>query len=314
MQVTVRVRAVLESPTQNGSQSPRPSVVGSLTFVTSNESFLATLPARSGTVSPVVVSAVSRASCALLLALLAACTFDGQFASDYRCGVGGTCPSGSRCVADRCTLEDDVDGGGGGGDGGAGDIDAMPLGSDAAVARFADDFGDGVLTDWRPWTYPGCSVAETGGALQLDYLAGTAYCGADTADSFDLRTGAVMVEVVETPALANFEAYLILFSGGSQQQILMIRDGGDLTMQLRINGSVRGSLTIADPGDRFWRVHEEGSTTIWETSVDGASWSNRHTTTVAVDASAMSVELAAGSYGPGINSAARVRFDGLRIE
>jgi hypothetical protein len=254
----------------------------------------------------VVVPAVLRT---FLLSLLAACTFDGQFVSGYQCGAGGTCPSGFQCVADHCTEDE-----GGAVDAGVGvDTGAGP---DAGGApRFSDDFSDGVLDGWYPWTYPGCTVIETGGAVQLDYTgSGEAYCGIDTDDAFDLRTGAVSVEVVEAPSLANFEAYLILFSADNEQQILMTRDDGRLVMQLRVAGAVVASLTITDPGDRFWRIHKEGPATIWETSATGAAWQLRHTTAQAVDASAMFVELAAGHYTPGTGSPVRVRFDRLTVE
>jgi len=259
-----------------------------------------------------------------VLALLSACAFDGQLATDYRCGEGRTCPTGSHCVIDLCTLDHRLDAGsdpivdaGNPGDpdaseaSDAGDVDAATPATDASAAivpRYSDDFGDGALTGWLPWTHPGCTVSETGGALQLDYTSGAAYCGADTAAAFDLSTGAVAVELVEAPAVATFEFYMILYAEAGQQ-IQMIGNGGGLTMQLRIDGTARGSSTITDPGDRFWRIHQEGTTTIWETSDDGATWSTRHSTTIAIDASAMAVELAGGGDSP-----AQVRFDSFSIE
>src|SRR5262249_44333333 len=122
--------------------------------------------------STVVVRVVPRASAPLLLALLASCSFDAPFATDYLCGVGDSCPSGSRCVEGRCTA-DDGDGDAStllpDGDAAMGGPDASTSSSDAGDAgstvRFSDDFGDGALTGWTPWTHAGCTVMETGGAL-----------------------------------------------------------------------------------------------------------------------------------------------------
>jgi hypothetical protein len=258
----------------------------------------------------VVVPAVPRTL--VLASFLAACTFDGQFVSGYQCGVGGSCPSGFQCVADVCTSEE------GGGDVDAGDgldTDSDPAADAGQWARFSDDFSDGVLDGWIPWGHPGCTVDEIGGMVQLDYTGiGESYCGIDTEQSFDLRIGSVTVEVAETPSRANFETYVILFSSDNEQQILMTHDNGDLVMQVRVLGSVVASLTIDDPGHRFWRIHREGPMTIWETSADGASWQLRHTTAQPVDASAMAVELAGGHYLPGTGTAERIRFDRLVVE
>jgi hypothetical protein len=248
----------------------------------------------------------------LVLSLLAACTFDGRFASGYQCGVGGTCPAGFDCVAGYCTTE-------GGGDvdaGGELDPDAgTGPGIDAGdTSRFADDFGDGVFDGWIPWTNGDCTVNETAGAAQLDYTGdGESYCGIDTEEQFDLTTGAVTVEV-EAPTLDNFETYVILFSDDNQQQVLMTRDWSGLVMYLRVDGFTTGSATVADPGDRHWRIQRNGATTVWATSPDGADWQIRHSTSVPIDASAMQVELAAGHYPPGTGSTVRVRFDGLVVD
>jgi hypothetical protein len=197
--------------------------------------------------------------------------------------------------------------------------DGLDTGSDpppdaGTWARFSDDFSDGALDGWIPWGHPGCTVDETGGALQLDYTGiGESYCGIDTEETFDLRTGAVVVEVLEAPSVANFETYVILFSDSNVNQILMTRDDGDLVMEVRVGGTVLASLSIADPGHRFWRIHREGPTTIWETSPDGAGWQIRHTTAQPVDASALAIELAGGHYLPGTGSSKRVRFDNLTV-
>lgn len=201
-------------------------------------------------------------------------------------------------------------------DAGVGDVDGAPSDIDASVGpRFTDSFGDGALDGWLPWTHTGCTVMETGGMLQLDFSgSGESYCGVDTQDFFDLRTGSVTVKVVQAPSIANFETMLILFSADNTQQIHMIRDENGLVMQLRISGNIVGSTLITDPGEPYWRILQDGTTTVWETSSNATTWSVRHSTSIPVNASAMSVELAAGHYVPGTGSTVRVRFDDLIVE
>jgi hypothetical protein len=253
------------------------------------------------------------------LLFLAACGFDVDFeGSNFRCGVDGLCPPGYRCVADHCVKGDVPDAGddtdaSAGADASA-DVDAdVPDGPTPSV-RFSDDFADGTLAGWIPWTHDGCAVAETNGDLELSYDGtGNAYCGADTVQSFDLSAGAVSVEVVEAPLVNAFETYVLLFA--SDQQIQMIRNRGGLQMQLSLAGQVTASRTVAnDAASRFWRIRRQSGTTFWETSPDQLTWTVRHSTTTAVDARAMRVELAAGHYSPGPGSPVRSRFDRLTVD
>jgi hypothetical protein len=260
------------------------------------------------------------------LLFVAACGFEVDFdGTNFRCGADGLCPPGYRCEADRCVkgeTPDASDDTGTSADAGADaspDVDAS-AGADASAdapvssVRFSDDFADGTLSGWNPWTNAGCSVSETNGHLELSYVGtGTAYCGANTQQSFDLTKGAVSVEVVEAPLVTAFEAYIILFSGA--QRIEMIRNGAGLHMQFLISNQVTASRTVAnDATSRFWRIRRQSGTTFWETSPDATTWTVRHSSTTTVDARTLRVELAAGHYSPGPGSPVRVRFDRLTVE
>jgi hypothetical protein len=256
--------------------------------------------------------AVPPAHRTFVLTLLAACSFESEYGTGYRCGAGDTCPTGLECIEGRCTVvgDDDPDDAANQRDAA---VDAGDL-ADAATPRFSDEFDDGSLDGWAAWDYPGCDVVETGGALLLDFDGGLdSYCGADTTTSFDLRTGAVMIELADAPELATFETYAILFTEGSSQQILIALENGDLVMHLRIEDVNLALSTIEDPGDRHWRISNDGTTTRWETSATGTGWTLRHSTQVAVDASAMFVELAAGHYEE-IASPVQVRYERVVVE
>jgi hypothetical protein len=250
-----------------------------------------------------------------VLALVAACSFESRFGSGYQCGDGDTCPTGLECIDGRCTVVggDDPDDAATGDDAPGAAIDAGDL-VDANPPRFVDEFDDGSLAGWATWDYPRCDVVETGGALLLDFDSGLdSYCGADTLTSFDLRTGAVVIELADAPALPAFEAYVILFDEAGGQQIIVALENGELVMHLRIDDVNLALATIADPGDRHWRIRNDGVTTRWETSADGTSWTQRHSTQVAIDASAMFVELAAGHYEE-IAAPAQVRYARVVVE
>jgi hypothetical protein len=268
------------------------------------------------------------------LLFVAACGFEVDFdGTNFRCGADGLCPPGYRCEADRCvkgeapdasddtgtSADADASAGADASVDAAADADASAgadAGADAPIlsVRFSDDFTDGALAGWNPWTNAGCTVAETNGQLELSYAGtGTAYCGANTQQSFDLTNGAVSVEVVEAPLVTAFEAYIILFSG--TQRIEMIRNRAGLHMQFLLAGQATASRTVANDATwRFWRIRRQSGTTFWETSPDAATWTVRHSSTTTVDARTMRVELAAGHYTPGPGSPVRVRFDRLTVD
>jgi len=272
------------------------------------------------------------------LALAAgACSFEATYdKTSYRCGADGTCPTGFECVTNFCvqSAPEIPDG--------ATPVDAAPgvdapqpepdaspapdaptppdpdAGVDAGAPSvlFRDDFDDGVLTGWMPWTHTGCTVVETGGALQLDYSgSGEAYCGVDSNATYDLRGHSVAVEVVAAPVLDNFEAYLDLFSSGGQQ-LLLIRDPSGVTVQVRNGGQLltNRTVSVALSAQRYWRIRETGGTIYWETSPDGTTWTIRHSTATSIDVSALLVELAAGHYSPGPGQTVRVRYDHLVVQ
>jgi len=246
-------------------------------------------------------------------------TFESGFEqTHYRCGSNDTCPSKFQCVAGFCELA-------GLGPDGAPDAptkpgadagvptDARPP-ADAGVATFEDRFDDGALSGWTPWTHPGCTTAETQGLLELTFDGtGEGYCGADTQATFDVRGGTLVVEVAAAPVQSTFEAYVLLFD--NQQQIMMIRDTSGLTMQLKSGSSIIGTRTIPNDivGQRFWRIREQAGTIFWDTSPDGATWTNRHSTPTVIDVSSLQVELAAGHANPGPGQPVVARFDNVAV-
>ena len=258
---------------------------------------------------------------------VAACTFQSTSVEEtrFRCGVDDACPVGFSCVDDFCEASGgDVDAGLGADaqvstDGAPGTdatttTDGGTTSDGGVVAVFEDGFDDGVMSGWLGWDHPGCTVTERGGVLELSFDGtGDAYCGADTGQRFDLRDGAVTVEVAAAPAIGNFETYLALFN--NQQQIQMLRDASGLIMRLKINNTFSKSATVANDtvGQRFWRIREQAGTIYWDTSPDGVSWTNRHSAAATIDASALQIELAAGQYSTGPGQPVLVHFDRLAV-
>jgi hypothetical protein len=272
--------------------------------------------------------------------VLGACGFETSFDNTrYQCSPEGACPADHSCVAGYCESR-----------GGGGDVDAHlpPLppsdaslpdarppdpgapdaGIDAASPPdatpppvpdaapgplFSDSFDGGGLTGWLPWTHTGCTSTEVSGALQLTFNNSVGpYCGADTAQTFDLRGRSVTVEVAQGPVDSGFEAYLLLFDGADQ--VMMIRGDTGLIMQFRSAAGVTASRTIANDAtaQRHWRISESGGTVFFETSPDRVTWTQRHSAASPIDLTSLRVELAAGRYAG--SGAITVRFDNVEVQ
>jgi hypothetical protein len=269
--------------------------------------------------------------------LLGACAFETSFDNTrYRCSPEGACPSEYRCAAGYC---ESLQAGSGAdaaplppfppADAAAGDaavadaadpgpppdagVDASaPVPDAAPAALFTDSFDDSGLGGWWPWTHTGCTTTEAGGFLQLSFGSSAGpYCGATSMQVFDLRDRAVSVEVAQGAIDSGFEQYLLIADGADQ--VLMVRNEFGLVMHFRSSAGVTASRTIANDttAQRHWRVRESAGTVFWETSPDGAAWTQRHSAPSPIDLSAMSVELAAGRYAG--SGAVTVRFDQVAV-
>ena len=214
----------------------------------------------------------------LLLAVLAACSFQGGLPPGLQCGEDDRCPEGQQCVAGYCSVEGDPEP----------DADpttppdAAPDASEPAarcgtIELVADDFEDGVRAPfWMQWSDSGVTIDERDGALVIDVPMGTAtgWAGYTSRYLHDLRDAAFEAHVAET---------------GGRYTVLEVRSHLDVKAQMLVEAGelVAVVLNTADedrraaiPYDptthRYWRIREAAGTIAWEHSVDRITWNELH--------------------------------------
>jgi hypothetical protein len=147
-------------------------------------------------------------------------------------------------------------------------IDALATCPPAPYTEYTDQFIETTLPSWGTWTATMGSWQVGGGALS----ATAAFSGdvaVITIDTFSLQANAVVLEFgsVTTLGTVLFNAYC---GPGSQYYI----DIGGGTIDFYVNSTVLLSRGWSSTGDRWLRMTEAGGKMIYETSPDGATWTN----------------------------------------
>lgn len=194
----------------------------------------------------------------------------------------------------------------------ASDGEQEPPPADAApcptVALVSDDFEDGAVDPaWFPYVDPGAAVEEADGVLRVAYSGvEEAWAGYATADSYDLRGGALRAEIAQV--------------GGTT---ILELNAGDTRVQTYGYGTTLygvvlvGLDTISEFETDFlpeththWRMREEAGRIHWETSPDGDTWSEIDARPTPLDATAVTLVVSGG----GIDGDAAAEFESVDIE
>jgi hypothetical protein len=196
-------------------------------------------------------------------------------------------------------------------------LPAAPVPGPCSASSLSDTFDDGVVSpsynNWADGT--SCTGREVGGMLELSFTgSGDAWCGVETRQVLDLRDNAVQVEVPTTVPLSRamtfFEA---LTPTGDKIKMGRGPDGMFTEMQQGTRQLAWQVVPYDAALHRFWRLRESGGQTYWDTSADGAAWTNRMSAPTAIDLSAVIIDLAAGHWTPGPGTAFVVRYDQLNV-
>jgi hypothetical protein len=194
-------------------------------------------------------------------------------------------------------------------------LPAAPVPGPCSASGLRDTFDDGVVSasynNWADGT--SCAGREVGGVLELSFTgAGDAWCGVETRQILDLRDNAVQVEVPTTVALSRAMAFFeALTPTGDKIKMGRSPDGMFTEMQQGTRQLAWQAVPYDPALHRFWRLRESGGQTYWDTSADGAAWTNRMSAPTAIDLSAVIIDLAAGHWTPGPGTAFVVRYDQL---
>ena len=185
-------------------------------------------------------------------------------------------------------------------------------------ADLRDDFAAGPLYPlWYEYEQTGCTSNETGGNLVLAYTAGStsSFCGMDGSHLYDFSRGdGITIDSVTFPSVNNFVSYVQGAVPGANDgnRIEMTLDGTIIDMRVMVNDAqVAGTqLTINRTMHRWWRLRGTGSTVIWETAPDGATWTERARHDAPFPLSPLDVNLGAGRYGT-INAPVTITLPGV---
>lgn len=152
-----------------------------------------------------------------------------------------------------------------------------------SLSTLIDNFNDGTVgANWGN-SYGG--VSESAGKAHVP--CGTGYAGYQTAYSWTLAGATFYVAVTTVPAASTAtEAYASVFVNHPDIATNGTRIGfviNTVTGQLRCKNDVgyfdAGSvdLTYNATTHKFLRLREDGTNVYWDTSPDGATWTNRRT-------------------------------------
>lgn len=176
----------------------------------------------------------------------------------------------------------DGGGGDGGGDGAPGDVaDALVTGTSVcpSTVHLADDFEDGVVApEWMVLTATDLTVAETGGVLRVSYAANSGpneFAGYREATASDYSVACVIAEIAAIPAASQQAASSYVRIGtGPTDNAAFTFDSGNVRSDLHNGASVKtADLRTFDPvAHRFLRMRLTATTTYWEASPDGVTY------------------------------------------
>jgi hypothetical protein len=170
------------------------------------------------------------------------------------------------------------------------------------AADLADDFAGAPLDPiWQHWNDSGCTVTETGGALQMTFAdTGNCVTGVQSYHQFDLRESSFVVDAAGVAGAPNFVAYMqVLVHGAVDDRLEIARDGSTLRFTQLVNGVIDAtdSGTYSATGDRWWRIGGHAGRVHLDTSPDGAAWTTRLDAAAGFDVSRVLLLMAAENYG-----------------
>jgi hypothetical protein len=191
-------------------------------------------------------------------------TFDPRLADATTAGNGGVGGVGQGGSPDGGQAGQTMSGG------------APPTSPCGTTAMLADDFEDGALG--KVWYASGSSAVtlqESNGVRSVALPAmEQSWAAFDTRHLYDLRSGAVSLEVVEMVDTSSTAAAFLNVGFHLDYYVSMVQEGGILTFadSLMQVWNVLDEVSYSPSEHRFWQIREEGGTLYWETSADGTNW------------------------------------------
>ncbi len=174
----------------------------------------------------------------------------------------------------------------------------------ALMANFQDALTANSLdtTLWTEFTTAGGTTSYDSEGASMKYPNPTSTSNdADIASvgTYDLTGSFGRINVLNAPSGANSDATFKLRAGSNLNDVHWQNEGTSLFAAYIVGGAqtILATLTYSPSTHAWWQIREKGGTTYWETSSDGITWTTRASTANKITMTALTVDLAATSFG-----------------
>jgi hypothetical protein len=185
------------------------------------------------------------------------------------------------------------------------------------AADLVEDFAGGSLDPvWEYWDDPGCSVAETGGALTFTFPTGggNIWCGISSQHVFDLTSSTYVIDAAGVPGAPSFVTSMAVVDPGDNTTFAEIqRDDDTLYVRQSVNDVTfdADNTPYVAGTQRYWRLRGAGGRVYFDTSGDGTTWATISDAASRLDLSRVRIVIGAGTYNSGPGTAQVVTIAGV---
>lgn len=161
------------------------------------------------------------------------------------------------------------------------------------AATLTDPFNTQDASKWG-----GFSADNFVASGQLNINATPAYPLLNSAVNYDLTGSSAYVQLVQRPNIGTGSTNAILMAQVSSGNFAeFILEGATLYFREQVaTVNSDGSVTFDPVAHAWWRLRESGGSIFWDTSPDGATWTNRRSKADGLSYASVQLQLSAGNW------------------
>lgn len=168
------------------------------------------------------------------------------------------------------------------------------------ASTLRDNFNSGVIGDqWHAsYTGGGCTLMESAGGVVVSLSPGGLQdCALVSASGFDLTGDAVFTAITTSPKTSGGTFSYLRASALNGDNVEVAQIDGTMNCAQNVGGVFSTTCSVAfDPmTHKFWQLVESGGMLSFQTSTDGASWTNLVTETSPISLVGVNLGVGAGT-------------------
>lgn len=180
-------------------------------------------------------------------------------------------------------------------------VGSMPSGGSVVASgktgNVIDDFSSQNTALWNGYSTTGISIVSG----QLEIMPSAAYPELITNGAYDLTESFFAAKIVRATQAGSgsIEGFISVFTDASNS-IDFILANGNLGFRQTVNGDDSDAtyVTYNSTTHAWWRIRHSGTTIYWDTSPDGATWTNRRSEALGIGAvTQVQLKIGAGYWG-----------------